>query len=284
MRGRTFFARIRLSPKRSFMKHLLPGVLALLVTAAASPAAGVPSRDVSKTLPLAGSGRVTVDTYKGSIRITPWDRAEVAVEARITPDDSCGSERDQKRWIDATRVVVEPAGGGVRIASDYDGLNWSWSFFGSCTSRPFVHYRISLPRTAALKIRDYKSDTDVKDFAGHLTLDTYKGSAALTGLSGALDLETYKGEVRAGFERLSGDVHVETYKGDVVLTFPSKAGFELRSDAGRRGEIASEFEGTGSVRSSRRSGLRSRSSATVNGGGPRVTLSTEKGRFAIRSR
>lgn len=248
----------------------------------AFPAAGVPARDVSKTLPLAGDGRVTVDTYKGSIRITPWDRAEVAVEARITPDDSCGSERDQKRWMDATRVVIEPAGGGVRIASDYDELNWSWSFFGSCTSRPFVHYRISLPRTAALKIHDYKSNTDVKDFAGHLTLETYKGSVTLAGLSGALDLETYKGEVRAGFERLSGDVHVETYKGDVVLTLPSKAGFELRSNAGRRGEISSDFEGTGSVRSSRRAGLRS--SATVNGGGPRVTLSTDKGRLAIRSR
>jgi len=260
------------------MQHLLPGVLTLLV--AVFPAAA--ERTVSKTLPLAGGGRVTVDTYKGSIRITPWDRAEVAVEARIAPDDSCGSERDQKKWMDATRVVIEPSAGGVRIASDYDELEGSWNLFGSCTSRPFVHYRISLPRTAALKIHDYKSDTDVKDFAGHLTLDTYKGSAALTGLSGALDLETYKGEVRAGFERLSGDVRVGTYKGDVVLTIPSKAGFELSSDAGRRGEFASDFEGTGSVRSSRRSGLRS--SATVNGGGPKVTLSTEKGRLAIRSR
>ena len=260
------------------MKHLLTGALTLLV--AVFPATA--ERAVSKTLPLAEGGRVTVDTYKGSIRITPWDRAEVGVEARIAPDDSCGSERDQKKWMDATRVVIEPSGGGVRIASDYDELEASWNLFGSCTSRPFVHYRISLPRTAALKIHDYKSDTDVKDFAGHLTLDTYKGSAALTGLSGALDLETYKGEVRAGFERLSGDVRVETYKGDVVLTIPSKSGFELEADAGRRGEIASDFEGTGPVRSSRRSALRS--SATVNGGGPRVTLSTEKGRLAIRRR
>jgi Putative adhesin len=262
------------------MKYLLPGVVALLV--AASPAVAVSSRAVSKTLPLAGGGLVTVDTYKGSIRITPWDRTEVAVEARITPDDSCGTERDQKRWMDATRVVIEPSGGGVRIASDYDDLESAWHFFGSCTSRPFVHYRISVPRTSALKIHDYKSDTDVKDFAGPLTLETYKGSVVLTGLSGALDLETYKGEVRAAFERLSGDVHVETYKGDVVLTLPSKAGFELRSDAGRRGNLVSDFEGTGSVRTSRRSGLRS--SATVNGGGPKVTLSTEKGSLAIRRR
>jgi hypothetical protein len=262
------------------MKHVLPGVITLLV--AAFPAAGVPSRNVSKTLPLAEGARVTVDTYKGSIRVTPWDRAEVSVEARITPDDTCGSDRDQKRWMDATRVVIEPAGGGVRIASDYDELHTPWHFLGSCASRPFVHYRISLPRAVALKIHDYKSDTDVKDFAGHLTLETYKGSVALAGLSGPLDLETYKGEVRAAFDRLSGDVSVETYKGDVVLTIPSKAGFELKAHAGRRGEVVSDFEGTGPVRSSGRSRLRS--SATVNGGGPRVSLSTEKGRLAIRGR
>jgi hypothetical protein len=258
------------------MKHVLQGVLTLLL--ATSPA--VADRTVSKTLPLAADGKVTIDTYKGSIRVTPWDRAEVAVEARIVPDDSCGSERDQKEWVAATEVVIEPSGRSVRIESDYDKLATSWGFLGGCTSRPFVHYQVSLPRAATLKIHDYKSDTDVKDFAGHLTLDTYKGSAALVGLSGALDLKTYKGEVRAGFKRLSGAVHAETFKGDVTLTFPAESAFELSADAGRRGEVVSDFEGTGPIRSSRRSGLRS--SATVNGGGPRVTLFTEKGKLSIR--
>ena len=258
------------------MRHLLQGVLALFL--AASPAAA--DRTVSKTLPMAADGKVTIDTYKGSIRVTPWDRAEVAVEARIVPDDSCGSERDQKKWVEATEVVIEPSGRNVRIESDYDKIETRWGFFGGCTSRPFVHYKVSLPRTATLKIHDYKSDTDVKDFAGHLTIDTYKGSVSLVGLSGALDLKTYKGEVRAGFARLSGEVRAETYKGDVTLTLPAASAFELSADAGRRGEIVSDFEGTGPVRSSRRSGLRA--SATVNGGGPRVTLSTDKGRLSIR--
>ena len=86
--------------------------------------------------------------------------------------------------------------------------------------------------------------------------------------------------MRAGFKRLSGAVRAETYKGDVTLTFPAESAFELSADAGRRGEIVSDFEGTGPIRSSRRSGLRS--SATVNGGGPRVTLSTDKGKLSIR--
>jgi hypothetical protein len=258
------------------MKHLAKGILTLLL--AASPA--VADRTVSKTLPLAADGKVTIDTYKGSIQVTPWDRAEVAVEARIVPDAGCGSEKDQREWVAATEVVIEPSGRNVRIESDYDKLETSWGFFRACTSRPFVHYRVSLPRAATLKIHDYKSDTDVKDFAGHLALDTYKGTVALSGLSGGLDLKTYKGEVRAGFTRLSGAVHAETYKGDVTLTFPAESAFELSADAGRKGEIVSDFEGTGPIRSSRRSGYRA--SATVNGGGPRVTLSTDTGKLSIR--
>jgi hypothetical protein len=258
------------------MKCFLQGVLTLLL--AASPAAA--DRTVSKTLPLAPDGKVTIDTFKGSIRVTAWDRAEVAVEARIAPDDSCGTERDQKEWMAATRVVIEPEGGGVRIESDYDGLESRWHFFTACTSRPFVHYRVSLPRAAALRIHDYKSHTHVRDFAGRLTLDTYKGSASLAGLAGPLYLKTYKGEVRAGFARLSEEVRAETYKGDVTLTFPADAAFDLSAATGRRGEIVSDFEGTGPFRSSRRSGLRS--AATVNGGGPRVVLSTEKGRLVVR--
>ena len=259
------------------MKHVLQGLLVLSL-AAASPA--LADRTVSKTLPLAEDGKVTIDTYKGSIRITPWDRAEVAVEARIVADDSCGSERDQKKWVEDTEVVIEPSGRNVRIESDYDELETGWGFLRGCTSRPFVHYRISLPRATTLRIHDYKSDTDVRDFAGHLTLETYKGSAALVGLSGALDLKTYKGMVQAGFTRLSGAVNAETFKGEVTLTLPAESAFELNAEAGRKGEIVSDFEGAGPIRSSRRSGLRV--SARVNGGGPRVTLSTDKGKLTIR--
>src|SRR5271169_761462 len=106
------------------MRHLLRGAMVLLL--AASPA--VADRTVSKTPPLAADGRVTIDTYKGSIRVTPWDRAEVAVEARIVPDDSCGSEKDQKEWVEATEVVIEPSGRSVRIESDYDKLEASRGF------------------------------------------------------------------------------------------------------------------------------------------------------------
>jgi hypothetical protein len=243
--------------------------------------AGASSRDVSKTLPLAAGETVRVDTYKGTVKVTTWDRGEVAVEARIEADDSCGSAERQAKWVDQTRVVVEASHGGVSIRSDYDALEESTSWLGTCTARPFVRYTIRMPKAAALRIKDYKSDLVVKDLAGDLEVDTYKGRLEVAGLAGGLNVETYKGEVNAGIVRLAGDVRAETYKGSIVLRLPAAAAFELAAES-NRGSLNVEFPAplTDASGGSRRHGLVARGG--VNGGGPRVSLKTEKGSLALR--
>jgi hypothetical protein len=257
--------------------RLTAPTLALL--AAALPAAAVlPSRDVAKTLPLEAGESVRVETYKGTVKVTTWDRSEVAVEARIEADDNCGSPKDMARWVDQTRVVIEKRHGGVSITSDYDALEEATSWFGSCTARPFVRYTIHMPKDAALRIKDYKSDLIVKELAADLDVNTYKGHLDVVGLAGGLRVETYKGEVNAGIVRLSGDVNAETYKGSIVLHLPGTAGFELSAESGR-GSLNVEFPAeTG--RGSHRRGLVAR--GPVNGGGPRVSLRTDKGSLALR--
>jgi hypothetical protein len=262
------------------MRTLPAAVLALSAAVAFPSVAALPSRDVSKTLPLAAGEGVRVETYKGSVKVTTWDKADVAVEARIEADDSCGSDKDAAKWVEQTRVIIEKRHAGVSITSDYDALEQVSSWFGSCTARPFVHYTIRMPKSAPLKIKDYKSDLIVKELAADLEVDTYKGHLDVTGLAGALRIETYKGEVNAGIARLTGDVHAETYKGSIVLHLPGAAAFELSADAGRRGSIHSEFPSVESSSGSHRRSLRV--SGPVNGGGPRVSLKTDKGNLEVR--
>jgi hypothetical protein len=260
----------------------LPIASALAVSAllALPASASLPSRDVSKTLPLAAGEDVRVETYKGSVKVTTWDRAEVAVEARIEADDSCGSAKEVQNWVDQTRVVIEKRHGGVSITSDYDALEHVSSWFGSCTSRPFVHYTIRMPKDAPLKIKDYKSDLIVKELAAALDVDTYKGNLDVSGLAGAFHIETYKGKVNAGIVRLVGDVTAETYKGSIVLHLPGAAAFELAAESGR-GDLLVEFPAAETSASGRhRRGLVAR--GAVNGGGPRVSLKTDKGSLALR--
>ena len=261
----------------------LPIASALAVSAllALPASAGLPSRDVSKTLPLAAGENVRVETYKGSVKVTTWDRAEVAVEARVEADDtSCGSSKEVQNWVDQTRVVIEKRHGGVSITSDYDALEHVSSWWGSCTSRPFVHYTIRMPKDAPLKIKDYKSNLIVKELAADLDVDTYKGNLDVSGLSGGFRIETYKGKVNAGIVRLVGDVTAETYKGSIVLHVPGAAGFELSAESGR-GDLLVEFPTTETSSSGRhRRGLVAK--GAVNGGGPRVSLKTDKGSVSLR--
>ena len=95
---------------------LLSAVLAV------SAAGGADFKEIHKTVPLDPGGRVSIETFKGSIDVTTWDRPEVDITARIEPDDS-GSDQEQR--VRETEVRVTGSGQSVRIESDYDRVHRS---------------------------------------------------------------------------------------------------------------------------------------------------------------
>jgi hypothetical protein len=267
------------------MKHALTLSVALM----ALPALSAPtSKDVHKTLALPADGRVDVSTYKGSVTVTPWDRAEVDVEARVEADDGCGNETTKQRWVDQTEVRIEGSSRAVNIESDYHRLEafhegWGFFGFGSCTSRPFVHYKLQIPRTAKLYIKDYKSTLKVGPMHTDMEIDTYKGTVDVSGLDGSLDLKTYKGEVRVAYDRFAGSSRFETYKGDIEIAVPKNAGFDLHADTDRRGDFRSDFDVATRVQARSRT-RDSRIVGTVNGGGSELVLKTTRGSFSLKAR
>jgi hypothetical protein len=260
--------------------------LAFLVLS--SPALAI-TRKVEKSVPLDADGKVSVDTYKGTVHVAPWEKAEVSIQARIEPDSdgSCGSRRDEDRWVEDTRIEIRDSARKVSIKSDYGDLSSHrfWGVFGSCMTYPFVHYEIRMPRTAQLSIKDYKSTIDVKDLAADVRIDSYKGTIALNGLDGSFSVTTYKGEAKVDVVRMAGASRAETYKGDVTISLPKDAAFELDGRASRRGEVRSDFDVAVSRSTSRRS---SRHDAElrgpINGGGPRLSLETYKGTVRVTAR
>lgn len=220
------------------------------------------SKVVDRTLPLAADGRLVLDTYKGRVTVTAWDRAEASVHAVVTPDGSCD---DAGELVAKTRVEIEGGGREVRVVSDYDDLpKFSFTLGNDCGSRPFVTYEIRMPRGASLRLKDYKSRVSVDGLAGDVSIDSYKGVLRLTRLSGRLDLETYKGDAVAELERVTGGLRAETYKGEIDLVLPKGERVDLRDDIGRRGRLEAEVE--------------------TAGGGPRVAVETYKGTIRLRSR
>ena len=224
--------------------------------------AGAPSKVVEKTLPLAAAGRLVVDTYKGSVRVTAWDREEASVHAVVTPDGTCDSAAD---LVEKTRVRIEGGGREVRVVSDYDDLpKVQFSFRSDCGSRPFVAYEIQVPRGASLRVKDYKSRVSADGVAGDVSVETYKGVVRLERLSGKLDVETYKGDVVARFDGVPGEVRAETYKGEIELVLPKGSRVDLREKTGRHGRFESDAE--------------------TAAGAARVSVETHKGTIRLKAR
>lgn len=262
---------------RSLCKSAALFGLAFLLAAAAQ-ASDV--KEVHRTLPIDRDGRVRVKTYKGSVTVTTWDQPQVEISARIEPDGDDRYDREKVKW---TEVRIIGSGSSVEIKSDYDEVKYHdrhfLGFFGIHTgSLPFVHYRIQMPATARLEIEDYKSEIKVADLRSDLKLHTYKGTADIANLDGGANVETYKGEVRLDFARYTRASRFHTYKGEFEIRLPKDSRFDLDADAGRRGDIQSDFEMA--TRASRHRGQRA--SGAVNGGGPELRFQTYRGSLRLR--
>ncbi|MEO8190133.1 MAG: DUF4097 family beta strand repeat-containing protein [Acidobacteriota bacterium] len=252
--------------------------------AAASPGS---VREFHRTLPLSADGHLSISTYKGSITVTSWDRAEADVSARVEAD---GTEDDAEEKVARTEVRIDGGGSSVRVRSDYDkvrdhsfaglfGFGFGFGFGLHKGTLPLVHYTIRMPATARLDIEDYKSRTSVAGLRADLKLHTYKGEVVVDNLDGAAHVETYKGDVRVSFARYAHPSRFETYKGTFEVRLPKDSRFELDADGGRRGEVDSDFQ-VATRSTSRRGGERARGS--VNGGGPSLRFESSRGSLRLR--
>ncbi len=252
---------------------------ALLAAGAALQAADV--KEVHRTIPLDRDGRVSVNTYKGSVTVTTWDKPEVSVDARIEPDGYDREDREKVQW---TEVRISGGGGSVEIKSDYDRVrHHERGFLGlfdfESGSLPFVRYTIQMPAGARLEIEDHKSEIRVSNLKADLKLNTYKGTVKVEGLDGGARVETYKGDVRVEFARYSRASRFETHKGEIEVRLPKDTRFDLDADAGRHGDIESDF--AMATRASRFRGART--TGAVNGGGPELRMTTYKGTLRVRA-
>jgi len=263
----------------TFVRRTLAAGLALLVVSVLTVAQE--SREVQKTVPLEKNGRVIIDTYKGSVKVESWDKAEVLIEAKIEADD-WGKYSEEK--VRDTEIDIDASASSVRIKSDYRKIQRRrssfWDLFdGSESNLPFVHYVIHMPATASLRIKDYKSESTVSGLKAALDINTYKGEVDIKRLDGGLRLETYKGECRVEFASMRSSGSLETYKGEIKVFLPSRAGFELDARVGRHGDFDSDFdvESSGGTRRNRNSSFYGK----INGGGPTLRMRTDKGELRL---
>lgn len=241
---------------------------ALFLAASLLSAADV--KDFSRTVPMDAHGRFSLDTYKGSIRITAWDQPRVEVQARIEPDTGGMFSRP----VEDVDIRMDGGGSNVNVRTDY-AKRWSLMDDGSL---PLVHYTIHVPRGAKLAIKDYKSESDIAGVEGDVEFETYKGAAKLDGLRGGLRLNTYKGDIRANFAAFTAASRAETYKGTIDMSVPKSSRISLEADLERRATFDCAFPVN--IRAGREA---RRFHTDVNGGGPELRVSSYRGDLRLRT-
>ena len=296
--------------------------MALLVLAAA--AQGGSDKEFKQTVDLAAGGRLTLETFKGSIELTSWNQNKVEIVARIEPGDDVSSEYAQ-RSVEATEIEVRSDGRSLSIRSDYKDVpcredgDWGWGFGNCSKTLPYVHYQIKAPRNLSIRLEDHKSDIDISGFDGDLDLDTHKGTVKLADLTSEIRLDTHKGRVEAsglsgdirlnthrGRMRLAGlrgRVRVETHRGEISIdALEIDGSSRLETHRGHivlslpesqgfnvRGEIGrrADFDSDFDITLrafGRRDRNRDRIEGTVNGGGPEIYINTYRGEIRLRRR
>ena len=137
-----------------------------------------------------------------------------------------------------------------------------------------------MPRTAQLRIKDYKSESRIEGLASSVTFNTYKGTVEIDDIIGGIDVETYKGNARISFASLNNDSHFETYKGTISVSVPKRNGFELRTDFEKHVHFSSDF--TVETHEHGRKHSITDYFGKINGGGPTLYFKSTKGDIRLR--
>jgi hypothetical protein len=253
-------------------------LLAILV-AGSSMAFGQDSKETRKTTPLNQDGVVKIESFKGSITVTAWDRQEVEIYAKIEPD---GESAEQKRLVQDTEVTIDASADSLRIKSNYDKLQGRSNSSGDSDESytlPFIHYTLKVPRTARVAITDHKSKINVSDLQAELRISTHKGSVTVSRQNGAVSLDTHKGDARVEFLSFNKDSKFDTHKGEIEILIPGPVGFELDSEMGKGANLDSTYDLSGLRKADRRE---SQFKGAVNGGGPLLRMNSHKGQIRLR--
>ncbi|HWC15502.1 MAG TPA: hypothetical protein VG498_00720 [Terriglobales bacterium] len=272
---------------------LFSAIWALAIPAAAQTSAAQQEHFV-RNFALNPGGTLAVENYKGTIHVTGVQGNQVVV----TVDKKFeGTNSDRKWWMANTQVNFDNDANRVRVGVEYPSCSWNCDDHSNYTG--MVELTIQVPRHTNLEIQGYKPDVKLAAIDGDIRLKSYKSPIDIEGTTGGVHIDTYKESVRLHDVNIRGSLHLEMQKGEalieakslgeeasikiekgtVVLRVPSDARLSVDYSGGRRSDFRSDLPIASEA------GFRSGEvRGTINGGGTRLHLRTEKASFSIEGR
>jgi hypothetical protein len=265
--------------------------LILLVVAAGVVAAQ--SKEFKKTVAFNSGGDLRISTDRSHVRLTSWERNEVEIYARIFKPEGADSDFDP-RAIEATRIDVTGDARSLTIRTNFDDVPSRDGRLWGNRSLPEIQLEIRAPRNLNLNQDADRGDVDLRAFEGRLNVSTDRSNVKAEDLAGEVRLRMDRGSiavsnVRAKLEfysdrtngkfqaaQITGDSRLEVDRGEIEIGVPGGQGLYVSANRGRRSDFVSDF----AITTRNLSG--ERVEGEINGGGPRLTIQTDRGKVRLR--
>jgi DUF4097 and DUF4098 domain-containing protein YvlB len=225
----------------------------------------------TKTYPLSEGGRLEVKNTNGFIRVEAGSGNQVEVSAeKIGRGATLEAAKESLKTIE---VVEDVSADRVRLETKRQGG-------GSFGRSGFeVRYTIRVPSSAQVELQNTNGEVRVTGVTRGTRMSTTNGQIDGRGLAGEVRATTTNGGVEIELASLTQPVNVSTTNGGVTLKIPKDAKADLQATCTNGGidvhglDLDVEGERT-----------RRRLNGRLNGGGPRIDVSTTNGAIDVRAK
>ena len=255
------------------------------------------SKNFNRTVEFMAGGNLRVNTDVGTVKITSWERNQVEVVARIEGRNNSDVSADyMRRAIEATEIEVIASSNQVTIKANYDQVPYENRWGGRNRVIPQIEWEIRAPRRANIDLDTDRSEAEVRGFEGRHTFKTDRTPLRVEDVSGDIRLDIDRGNqtqlrnVRGSLQieadrtdisfdrlQLTGDSRVQMDRGKLELRMIGSQGLNLSMNKQRRTLFQSDFPITTSNFNE------DKLEGSINGGGPRLTLHTDRTQVYLKN-
>jgi len=255
------------------------------------------SKNFNRTVDFAAGGDLRVNTDVGTVKITSWDRNQVEVIARIEGRENNNVSADyMRRAVEATEIELIGGGSRLTVKANYDDVPYDSSWGGKNRVIPRIEWEIRAPRRANIDLDTDRSEAEVSGFEGRHNLKTDRtplrvedmsgdirlnidrgNQTRLSGIRGSLQIEADRTDLTFERLQLTGDSRVQMDRGKLEMRMAGSQGLNLSMNKERRNSFQSDFPITTSNFSD------DKIEGAINGGGPRLTLHTDRTQVHLKN-
>lgn len=265
----------------AIMKKFLLFSAAFLFLTASIASARTYSKTEVKTFDISADGKVAIDNVNGSIKVEPWDKNQVMLEATKTVRADDQEEADE--YFDRLRIEIDNDKDYLEIRTHYPhegwGGFWSWLFHGG-SRYGGVEYVLKVPKSIHLEAGTTNGNVEISGVVGGVRGSSTNGEVNMDDVGGPVEGSTTNGNVNVTISSGSQfkDIRLSTTNGSIGLSCPEDINADVSAHT-TNGSISSEFPITV------QGGFGSKSlDGRINKGGSHIDLHTTNGSIEINKR